>query len=159
MFRESNKNFKRLILIKYTYTLNELIEFIEKYFSVNYYKQTGNGLKTTEFLINDTDIQLVVKYFDEDMKVFDITMYTFAGGWEHKRNCMKIVMDVCEKENKYDYWLQTPGIPYIDMYSLKKAGTLPDITKEEIFDKIIDFFIKVCDKNQIRDIKLKKLIF
>lgn len=141
----------------YTYTLNELIEFIEKYFGVTYYKQSGRGLITTDFLIDDTDIELVVKYFDKDMKVFDITMYTFAGGWEHKRKCMKIQMDVCEKENKYDYWLQTPEITYIDMYSLKKEGALPEITKEEIFDKIHQFFKLTCNKEQLRDINLIEL--
>lgn len=141
----------------YTYTVSELIEFIEKYFQVNYYKRSGNSLITSEFMISNTDIELILKYFDKDMKVFDICLYTFSGGWEHKRKCMKIQMDVCEKENKYDYWLQTPGEPYIDMYSLRESGKLPEITKEEIFDKITDFFNRTCDKEQLRDIKFNHL--
>jgi hypothetical protein len=141
----------------YTYTVNELIEFIEKYFGVSYYKQTGNILITTEFLINDTDIELIIKYFDTDMKVFDIAMYTFAGGWENKRSSMIIEMDVCEKENKYTYWLQTPDKPYIDRYQLKSEGQLDEITKEEIFGKINEFFNLTCKKEQLRDIKLTEL--
>jgi hypothetical protein len=141
----------------YTYTVDEIIQFIEKYFVVNYYKQTGSGLITTDFLINDTDIELRIKYFDSDMKVFEIHLSTFAGGWEYKRKWMKIQMDVCEKENKYDYWLQTPEIPYCDMYSLKKVGALPEITKEEIFDKIHQFFKLTCKKEQLRDINLIEL--
>ena len=118
-------------------------------------------------LSNDDTIDLKVffassigvkPYFDKDMKVFDISFSTFAGGWAYKRKCMKIQMDVCEKENKYDYWLQTPDIPYIDMYSLKKEGILPEITKEEIFDKIIHFFKIACNKKQIRDIILTELL-
>ena len=141
----------------YTYTLSELIEFIEKYFQVNYCRRIGNSLITSEFMISNTDIELVLKYFDKDMKVFDINFYTFSGGWDYKRTCMIIQMDVCEKENKYYYWLQTPGEPYIDMYSLKESGKLPEITKEEIFNKIIDFFNRTCDKEQLRDIKLTEL--
>lgn len=141
----------------YTYTLDEIIEFIERYFEVNHYKRRGDGLITSEFSINNTDIDMVLQYFDSDMKVFEITMYTFSNGFEYKRKCMKIQMDVCEKENKYDYWLQTPDIPYIDMYSLKKEGALPEITKEEIFDKIHQFFKLTCKKEQLRDIKLTEL--
>ena len=142
---------------EYTYTLNELIEFIERYFEVNHYKRRGDNLITSEFSINNTDIDMVLKYFDKDMKVFDISMCTFSGGWEYKRTSMIIEMDVCEKENKYDYWLQTPEIPYIDMYSLKKVGKLPEIAKEEIFEKIVDFFKLTCKKEQLRDIKLLEL--
>lgn len=142
---------------EYTYTLNELIEFIERYFEVNHYKRRGDNLITSEFSITNTDIDMVLKYFDKDMKVFDISMCTFSGGWEYKRTSMIIEMDVCEKENKYDYWLQTPEIPYIDMYSLKKVGKLPEIAKEEIFEKIVDFFKLTCKKEQLRDIKLLEL--
>lgn len=138
----------------HTYTVDEVIEFVEKYFQVNHYKRRGDGLITSEFSISNTDIDMVLQYFDKDMKVFDISMCTFNGGWEYKRKYLKIQMDVCEKENKYDYWLQTPEIPYIDMYSLKKVGALPEITKEEIFDKIIQFFKLTCDKEQLRDINL-----
>jgi hypothetical protein len=146
-----------MISRNYTYTIDEIIQFVEKYFEVNHYKRRGDGLITSEFSISNTDIDMVLQYFDKDMKVFDISMYTFAGGWETKRKCMKIQMDVCEKENKYDYWLQTPDIPYIDMYSLKKEGALPEITKEEIFDKITDFFKLTCKKEQLRDINLIEL--
>lgn len=142
---------------EHTYTLNELIELIEKYFPVNFYKQRGNHLITCEYLIVDTDIELVVQYFDTDMRVFDIKMYTFAGGWDHKRSSVIIEMDVCEKENKYNYWLHTPDKPYIDRYQLKKEGLLDEITKEEIFNKIIKFFNLTCNKSQLRDIKLKNL--
>lgn len=142
---------------EYTYTLNELIEFIERYFEVNHYKRRGDSLITSEFSISNTDIDMVLQYFDKDMKVFDICLSTFAGGWKHKRKYMKIQMDVCEKENKYDYWLQTPEIPYCDMYSLKKVGALPEITKEEIFGKINEFFKLTCKKEQLRDIKLTEL--
>jgi len=141
----------------YTYTVNEIIEFVEKYFEVNHYKRRGDSLITSEFSISNTDIDMVLQYFDKDMKVFDICLSTFAGGWEHKRKYMKIQMDVCEKENKYDYWLQTPEILYIDMYSLKKEGALPEITKEEIFDKINQFFKLTCNKEQLRDINLIEL--
>ena len=141
----------------YTYTVNEIIEFIERYFEVNHYKRRGDSLITSEFSISNTDIDMVLQYFDKDMKVFDICLSTFAGGWEHKRKYMKIQMDVCEKENKYDYWLQTPEILYIDMYSLKKEGALPEITKEEIFDKINQFFKLTCNKEQLRDINLIEL--
>jgi len=142
---------------EYTYTVDEIIEFIERYFEVNHYKRRGDGLITSEFSISNTDIDMVLQYFDKDMKVFDICLSTFAGGWEHKRKYMKIQMDVCEKENKYDYWLQTPEIPYCDMYSLKKLGALPEITKEEIFGKINEFFKLTCKKEQLRDIKLTEL--
>jgi len=142
---------------EYTYTVDEIIEFIERYFEVNHYKRRGDGLITSEFSISNTDIDMVLQYFDKDMKVFDICLSTFAGGWEYKRKWMKIKMDVCEKENKYDYWLQTPDIPYIDMYSLKKEGSLPEITKEEIFDKINEFFKLTCKKEQLRDINLIEL--
>ena len=141
----------------YTYTINEIIDFVERYFEVNHYKRRGDGLITSEFSISNTDIDMVLQYFDKDMKVFDICLSTFAGGWEHKRKYMKIQMDVCEKENKYDYWLQTPEIPYCDMYSLKKLGALPEITKEEIFGKINEFFKLTCKKEQLRDIKLTEL--
>lgn len=142
---------------EYTYTVDEIIEFIERYFEVNHYKRRGDGLITSEFSISNTDIDMVLQYFDKDMKVFDICLSTFAGGWEHKRKYMKIQMDVCEKENKYDYWLQTPEIPYCDMYSLKKLVALPEITKEEIFGKINEFFKLTCKKEQLRDIKLTEL--
>ena len=142
---------------EYTYTVDEIIEFIERYFEVNHYKRRGDGLITSEFSISNTDIDMVLQYFDKDMKVFDICLSTFSGGWEYKRKWMKIQMDVCEKENKYDYWLQTPDIPYIDMYSLKKEGSLPEITKEEIFDKIHQFFKLTCNKEQLRDINLIEL--
>jgi len=141
----------------YTYTVDEIIDFVEKYFQAHHYKRRGNSLITSEYSIVDTDIDIILQYFDEDMRVFDITFTTFAGGWEYKRKCMKIKMDVCEKENKYDYWLQTPDIPYIDMYSLKSEGVLPEITKEEIFDKIHNFFMIACKKEQLRDIKLIEL--
>jgi hypothetical protein len=141
----------------YTYSVDEIIKFVEKYFEVNHYKRRGDGLITSEFSITNTDIDMVLQYFDKDMKVFDICLSTFAGGWEHKRKWMKIQMDVCEKENKYDYWLQTPEIPYCDMYSLKKVGALPEITKEEIFDKIHQFFKLTCKKEQLRDINLIEL--
>lgn len=142
---------------EYTYTLNELIEFIERYFEVNHYKRRGDGLITSEFSISNTDIDMLLQYFDKDMKVFDICLSTFAGGWENKRSSMIIEMDVCEKENKYTYWLQTPDKPYCDMYSLKKVGALPEITKEEIFGKINEFFKLTCKKEQLRDIKLTEL--
>ena len=142
----------------YTYTLDEIVDFIEKYFEVNHYKRNGDSLITSEFSIVNTDIDMTLQYFDKDMKVFDISFSTFAGGWEYKRKWMKIQMDVCEKENKYDFWLQTPDIPYIDIYSLKKEGILPEITKEEIFDKIIHFFKIACNKKQIRDIILTELL-
>jgi len=132
----------------YTYTVDEIIDFVEKYFEVYHYKISGNCLITTIYSIVDTDIDIELMYFDDDMKVFEIHLSTFAGGWTHKRKWMKIKMDVCEKENKYDYWLQTPEIPYIDMYSLKKEGALPEITKEEIFDKILNFFKIACDKEK-----------
>jgi hypothetical protein len=141
----------------YTYTVDEIIQFVEKYFEVNHYKRIGNNLITSEFSITNTDIDMVLKYFDKDMKVFDISMYTFSGGWEYKRTSMIIEMDVCEKGNKYDYWLNTPDKPYIDMYSLKKEGLLPEITKEEIFDKIVHFFKLTCSKEQLRDINLIEL--
>lgn len=146
-----------MISRSYTYTVDEIIEFIEKYFEVNHYKRRGDSLITSEFSISNTDIDMVLQYFDKDMKVFDISLSTFAGGWEYKKKWMKIKMDVCEKENKYDYWLQTPEIPYIDMYSLKKVGALPEITKEEIFDKIHQFFKLTCKKEQLRDINLIEL--
>ena len=139
---------------EYTYTLNEFIEFIERYFPVNHYKRRGNNLITSEFSIVNTDIDLVVKYFDKDMRVFDINMTTFAGGWENKRSSMIIEMDVCEEENKYTYWIQTPDKPYIDRYQLKSEGQLDEITKEQIFNKIIYFFNRTCNKEQLRDIKL-----
>lgn len=141
----------------YAYTVNEIIEFIEKYFQVNHYKNYGNNLITSEFSIINTDIDIILKYFDNDMRVFDITMFTVSGGWEYKRTYMRIEMDVCEKQNRYDYWLQNPGDISIDMYSLKKSGVLPEITKEEIFDKILDFFNRTCKKEQLRDIKLVSL--
>jgi hypothetical protein len=142
---------------EYTYTLNELIEFIERYFEVNHYKRRGDNLITSEFSITNTDIDMVLKYFDKDMKVFDISMCTFSGGWEYKRTSMIIEMDVCEKENKYTYWLQTPDKPYIDRYQLKSQGQLDEITKEEIFNKIVHFFKLTCKKEQLRDIKLLEL--
>jgi len=146
-----------MISRNYTYSVDEIIKFVEKYFEVNHYKRRGDGLITSEFSITNTDIDMVLQYFDKDMKVFDICLSTFSGGWEHKRKWMKIQMDVCEKENKYDYWLQTPEIPYIDMYSLKKSGALPEITKEEIFGKIHQFFKLTCKKEQLRDINLIEL--
>jgi len=141
----------------YTYTVNEIIEFIERYFEVNHYKKRGDSLITSEFSITNTDIDMVLKYFDKDMKVFDINMYTFAGGWENKRTSMIIEMDVCEKENKYTYWLQTPDKPYIDRYQSKSEGQLNEITKEEIFGKINEFFNLTCKKEQLRDMKLTEL--
>lgn len=143
---------------EYTYTLDELIELIERYFEVNHYKRRGDNLITSEFSIVDTDIDLIVKYFDKDMRVFDINMTTFAGGWEYKRTSMIIEMDVCEKENKYTYWLQTPDKPYIDRHQLKSEGQLDEITKEQIFDNIVNFFKLTCKKDQLRDIKLRDIL-
>jgi hypothetical protein len=40
---------------------------------------------------------------------------------------------------------------------LKKEGALPEITKEEIFGKIHQFFKLTCKKEQLRDINLIEL--
>lgn len=143
---------------EHTYTVNELLEFIETYFKVNPYKRSGDSLITSEYSIVDTDIEIKIQYFEKDMKVFHLCLYTFAGGWEQKRHYLIIEMDVLEKENKLDYFLYTPNTKYTDMYQLKNQGFLPTITKEEIFSKIINFFKLTCKKSeQLRDIKLLEL--
>lgn len=143
---------------EYTYTVSELIEFIESYnLKVYFSKRSGFNLITGEFMIVDTDIDIRFQYFEKDMKVFNINFTTFAGGWSHKRHSMIIEMDVLEKENKLDYFLHTPDKKYVDMYQLKSEGLLPVITKEDIFPNIINFIKMTCKKDQLRDIVMCEL--
>ena len=100
------------------------------------------------YRILDTDIDFHVQYY-KDNTICEIFFCTYAGGWGHKQQSIKIEFlwegcynyRICDKSGKD---------PIISEYKSDK--------KEDIFIAIDEYLISACDNNIKRNIKLINLL-
>ena len=142
----------------HSYTVEELLEFININFETYHCTKIGLGLIKSTYDLKNSDIELVIKYFDDDRKVFYISLSTICNYWYHKRTYLIFEIDVTEKENKWYHKLTKPdnGSGLIDEYI--NIRDTPSITKEDIFDKIFEFFTIVSSKEDVRNIKINNIL-
>ena len=123
---------------------------------------------TEEFSIYDTDVDYmrlryslysVEKNFKE-AKIREISITTWAGGWDHKQSYIKIEWDYDDSGYNIQYTIREPDKQVIgQLHQLNFEGEKQ--SKDDVVSQLLKF-LKFIDPNKTitleRDIKIKQIL-
>ncbi len=119
------------------YTIEEFYDFFKQFYEITTEYDNHIILKKT-FNLHKSDVTIILHSFnDENRKVHEIRLYTWAGGWSHRQNGIHL---------EYTYRYNKEEEKYSDIYDWyivdRSVGSYIKIEKSDILPTMVNFIIE-----------------